>query len=86
MQKLDKSEITALEKIAVQNRRNVLRLMRAGRMGHIGGALSAMDIVTALYFKILRVDPQHPDWPQRDRFVLSAGRTGTVAPGRWSRR
>jgi transketolase len=73
MQKLNKSEKTALEKMAVQNRKNVLRLMRAGRMGHIGGALSAIDIMTALYFKIMQVDPQNPDWQQRDRFVLSAG-------------
>ena len=47
--------------------------MKAGRAGHIGGALSAVDILTALYFKIMRVDPQNPHWPQRDRFVLSAG-------------
>jgi transketolase len=73
MLKLNQGEITALEIIAVQNRKNVLRLMRAGRMGHIGGALSAVDIMTALYFKVMRVDPQNPDWPQRDRFVLSAG-------------
>ena len=73
MQKLNQQDKTALEKIAVQNRKNVLRLMKAGRMGHIGGALSANDIMTVLYFKIMRVDPQNPDWPQRDRFVLSAG-------------
>ncbi|MDH4009428.1 MAG: transketolase, partial [Desulfobacterales bacterium] len=73
MQKLNDHEKMALEKIAVQNRKNVLRLMKAGRMGHIGGALSAIDIITALYFKIMRVDPQNSDWPQRDRFVLSAG-------------
>jgi transketolase len=73
MQKLDSQEKIALEKIAIKNRKNILRLMKAGRMGHIGGALSAIDIITALYFKIMRVDPQNPDWPQRDRFVLSAG-------------
>ena len=73
MQKLNKDAKTKLEKIAVQIRRNVLRLMKAGRMGHIGGALSAVDILTALYFKVMRVDPQNPNWPQRDRFVLSAG-------------
>jgi transketolase len=73
MQKLNNHEKTELEKIAIQNRKSVLRLMRAGRAGHIGGALSAIDIMTALYFKIMRVDPQKPDWPQRDRFVLSAG-------------
>jgi transketolase len=73
MKKLSKDEKSKLEKIAVQNRKNVLRLMRAGRMGHIGGALSSVDIMSALYFKIMRVDPQNPEWPQRDRFVLSAG-------------
>lgn len=73
MQKLNHQDQIALEKIAVQNRKNVLRLMKASRMGHIGGALSAIDIITALYFKIMRVDPQNPVWPQRDRFVLSAG-------------
>lgn len=73
MQKLNKGEKTALEKIAVQNRKNVLRLMKAGRMGHIGGALSSVDIMTALYFKVMQVDPQNPNWPQRDRFILSAG-------------
>jgi len=73
MQKLNKDAKTTLEKIAVQIRRNVLRLMKAGRMGHIGGALSSVDILTALYFKVMRVDPQNPNWLQRDRFVLSAG-------------
>jgi transketolase len=73
MQKLDKNAKTELEKMAVQVRKNVLRLMKAGRAGHIGGALSAVDILTVLYFKIMRVDPQNPHWPQRDRFVLSAG-------------
>jgi transketolase len=73
MQKLNKDAKKELEKIAVQIRRNVLRLMKAGRMGHIGGALSAVDILTALYFKVMRVDPQNPNWQQRDRFILSAG-------------
>jgi transketolase len=73
MQKLNDQETAELEKMAVQNRRSVLRLMKASRAGHIGGALSAIDIITALYFKIMRVDPKNPHWPQRDRFVLSAG-------------
>jgi transketolase len=73
MEKLNQQEKTELAKIAIQNRKNVLRLMKASRAGHIGGALSAIDIMTALYFKIMRVDPKNPHWPQRDRFVLSAG-------------
>lgn len=54
-------------------RLNVLRMVRAGGSGHLGGALSCIDIVTALYFAIMRVNPQAPKDPNRDRFLLSAG-------------
>ena len=62
-----------LQKGAVNIRKNILRMIKAGRAGHVGGALSCTDIMTALYFKIMRVDPQNPLWRERDRFVLSAG-------------
>jgi len=45
---------------------------RAGS-GHPGGSLSAVEIVSTLYFKVLRYNPHEPDWPERDRFVLSKG-------------
>jgi transketolase len=45
----------------------------AAKSGHPGGSLSAADILTALYFGVLRIDPQRPKWPDRDRFVLSKG-------------
>lgn len=73
MQKLTNDEEFELKKTAVQIRKDVLRTIKAGGAGHIGGALSCTDILTVLYFKILRVDPQKPDWPERDRFILSAG-------------
>jgi transketolase len=41
--------------------------------GHPGGSLSATDLVTALYFRLMRLDPQNPRWPDRDRFILSKG-------------
>lgn len=41
--------------------------------GHIGGSLSATDILTALYFDVMNVDPHNPEWPERDRFILSKG-------------
>ncbi len=41
--------------------------------GHIGGPLSAMDLLVALYFRVLRIRPDEPDWPERDRFILSKG-------------
>jgi transketolase len=70
---MDKKEILKLEYTALNIRRDILRLIRAGEAGHSGGALSSVEIVTALYFNLLRTDPQNPAWPQRDRFVMSAG-------------
>ena len=73
MYKLTDEEVLELEKTALQVRRNVLRMIKASKAGHVGGALSSADIITALYFKIMKVDPKNPKWPKRDRFVLSAG-------------
>ena len=70
---MDAKEILKLEYTALNIRRNILRLIRAGEAGHVGGALSSVEIVTALYFNVMNVDPGNPKWPQRDRFVLSAG-------------
>lgn len=54
-------------------REAILRMVYAANSGHCGGSLSAADIVTALYFHIMRIDPQHPSWEDRDRFILSKG-------------
>lgn len=62
-----------LERIANDLRTLVVRMVYRAGSGHIGGALSAADLVAALYFSVLRVDPAQPDWPDRDRFVLSKG-------------
>lgn len=58
---------------ALSIRRNVWRALHAAGSGHAGGSLSAADLLAALYFHHLRVRPQQPDWPDRDRFVLSKG-------------
>jgi transketolase len=58
---------------ALQIRRNVWRALRAGGSGHAGGSCSAADILAALYFHRMRVRPSEPEWPDRDRFVLSKG-------------
>ncbi len=65
--------ITRLEKEARQLRRNTWRALRAGGGGHAGGSSSAADMLTALYFHRMRLRPAEPDWPDRDRFVLSKG-------------
>jgi transketolase len=58
---------------ARQVRRHIVEMVYLAQSGHIGGALSAADIVTALYWDLMRIDPARPDWPDRDRFILSKG-------------
>lgn len=65
--------IKTLELQAARSRRNVLRMVEASDHGHLGGAMSCLDIVTALYFHTMKVRPEDPKWADRDRFLLSAG-------------
>lgn len=69
----DKKRVANLKLQAAKCRQNVLRMVRAGEHGHVGGALSSLDIVTALYFDKMNVDPENPKMEDRDRFLLSAG-------------
>jgi transketolase len=62
-----------LERMAVRIRKSVVRQIKAGKAGHLGGALSIADILSCLYFRISKVDPANPGWRERDRVVLSAG-------------
>lgn len=65
--------IKSLELTAARSRKNLLRMVKASDHGHMGGAMSSMDMVTALYFYKMKVDPANPKWEERDRFLLSAG-------------
>lgn len=65
--------VKKLEYRAARCRRNIVRMIRSGGAGHMGGAMSCMDIVTALYFHAMNIDPADPKKPDRDRFILSAG-------------
>ena len=67
------NDIRELKMHAIQGRKNVLRMIKAEGGGHLGPAFSCMDIVTALYFHTLHVDPKNPKMPERDIFLLSAG-------------
>jgi len=67
-----------LEAIATQLRKHVIAMTCAAASGHPGGSLSAADIVTVLYFSQLRYDPKRPDWPERDRFVMSKGHAAPI--------
>lgn len=66
-------EIDELRSIAKRLRYEAVRMVYEGKDGHPGPALSIADIVTALFFDIMQIDPSRPDWADRDRFVLSKG-------------
>lgn len=70
---LTAEEARALHALAQKARAHVFRAVRAAGAGHIGGPLSAMEILVTLYFHVMRVDPEAPRAPDRDRFVLSKG-------------
>jgi len=65
--------IRDLSLMAQQIRIDVLNMVYDGQTGHIGGAFSAAEILAALYFHHMRVDPTRPDWPERDRLLFSKG-------------
>lgn len=59
--------------IARRLRRHIIQMTSTAKSGHPGGSLSAVEIVTALYYRVLRYRPSEPEWPDRDRFILSKG-------------
>ena len=62
-----------LQSLTRRVREHVLRMVYGAQSGHIGGSFSAADIMAVLYTEVLKHDPQRPDWPQRDRFIMSKG-------------
>lgn len=62
-----------LTKKAIEIRKDIITAVHSAKSGHPGGSLSAADILTYLYFEEMNIDPQKPDMPERDRFVLSKG-------------
>jgi len=65
--------IEKLKEKARDIRIDILKMITNAEAGHPGGSLSATDILTALYFNVMRIDPSNPRWENRDRFVLSKG-------------
>jgi transketolase len=69
----DPNLLTTLRRQANLIRRESIKMIAAAGTGHPGGSLSEADILAALYFHILHIDPQNPNWAERDRFILSKG-------------
>ena len=70
---MEQKKAQELAVTAARARLLAMDMVHRAASGHIGGSLSAMDILTVLYFDVMRVDPARPDDPERDRFVLSKG-------------
>lgn len=66
-------EVRELRRKAARARRALLTMIHRAKAGHTGGALSSADILTALYYDAMRIDPANPGWSGRDYFVLSKG-------------
>jgi len=71
--KQEESLVSYLKEKARQIRRDIIIMLAEAGSGHPGGSLSAADILACLYFHVLRHDPKRPEWPARDRFILSKG-------------
>ena len=78
--------LSQLEEIACQLRIDSLEMINRRQAGHPGGSLSAAEIMAALFFNKLRLDPARPDWPERDRFILSKGHASAILYAALARR
>src|SRR5438046_9754803 len=65
--------IEQLKKLATHLRIDIIKMIGAAGSGHPGGSLSEVELMVALYFKVMRHDPKNPKWDGRDRFILSKG-------------
>lgn len=75
---LEKDEIKQLKDLCRECRENIVSMVHCAKSGHCGGALSAVEILTVLYQKSMKVFPNEPKNPTRDRFILSKGHASAV--------
>ena len=81
MEALTDQEVKHLESRALAIRQTIIEMLLAAGSGHTAGPLGMADIFTALYFRVLKHDPKHPDWAERDRLFLS---NGHITPVRYA--
>src|SRR5215467_14173048 len=72
---------TQLEQMANTIRQDIIKMLVEAGSGHSAGPLGMADVFTALYFVVLKHDPKNPDWPKRDRLILS---NGHIVPVRYA--
>lgn len=70
--------IAELKATCIDVRRDIVQMIHAGGSGHPGGSLSVVEILTALYFRVMRIDPRNPAWDGRDRLIVSKGHASSA--------
>lgn len=78
--------ISELEQMANQLRKDVVEMIHCRGAGHAGGSLSPAEVIAALFFHHLDIDPKRPDWENRDRFILSKGHACSILYAALARR
>ena len=68
--------VQAMNQLVYEHRKNILDLAYERGKMHLGGDFSCAELMIALFQHVMRIDPSHPDWPERDRFILSKGHGG----------
>ena len=79
-------DVERLETQAVQIRQDIISMIHSAKAGHPGGSLSAVEMVTALYFHVMNIKPEETQWADRDRFILSKGHSCPVLYASLARR
>jgi transketolase len=75
---LTKEQHESLKATATQMRGHIIRMLAASKSGHPGGSLSSVELLAYLYFYKMNINPQNPQDPERDRFILSKGHCAPV--------
>jgi transketolase len=73
---IEEKQIEELERLSVETRKWIVKMIAASGTGHLGGSMSCVEILVTLYFRQARVDPANPCWMERDRVLLSKGHAG----------
>src|ERR1051326_9329331 len=66
-------DIAKLQRLCTELRIDIVKMIGAAGSGHPGGSLSEVELLVALYFRVMRHNPKDPEWAERDRFILSKG-------------
>ena len=71
-------DVEKLQEISKVIRRHIIVMLGEAKSGHPGGSLSAVETLVTLFWSVMRHDPANPEWPDRDRFILSKGHAAPV--------